>query len=284
MGSVWLKNVYCPLERLGAALLCPEERLMAMFTAYFDASGNAREQPYVIVSGYLANYGQWLKFDQLWRKIHDRFGALLPFHMADFVASITQPKYKEQSNARADYVAMASDPDKAEAFLRDLSSVQATHVHCGISCIVEMDVYKGVSSLLDLREVVPPYALGARMCIERIRQWQEYFLMPDPVECIFEAGDFEQGKFTQLMIDEGQDAPIYRKKIDFPGLQGADHYAWEQYNALNKLKQLQGHFQAGETFSFLISAIPKRHTKPDTAFLIKLCERKGIDPRTGISK
>jgi hypothetical protein len=45
-----------PLDRLAAALFTSsvqmETRLMGMFTACFDAAGNAQKQLYVIVSGY----------------------------------------------------------------------------------------------------------------------------------------------------------------------------------------------------------------------------------------
>ncbi|HZL66976.1 MAG TPA: hypothetical protein VFC29_06550, partial [Candidatus Limnocylindrales bacterium] len=122
------------------------------------------------------------------------------------------PQYKTQKNARADYVDIAKDPDIAKGFLGQLSILQAVMVNCGVSCVVTMDIYNDVSPLLDLRKVVPPYALGARMCIERIHRWEEQFASIEPVECIFEEGDFEQGKFTDLMVDEGRDPPIYKKK------------------------------------------------------------------------
>jgi len=232
----------------------------------------------------LANYGQWLNYDKEWKNIHDYFGMDQPFHMADFVAATTQPKYKSQSKARADYVEIAKDQARADLFLRSLSQCEVTNTLCGFSAIVEMSIYETVSSLLDLRKVVPPYALGARMCLEKLRQWKEYFSIHDEIECIFESGDLEQGRLIDLMVEEKENPPIFKKAIAFPGLQGADHYAWEQNNALKKYNRLQSEFQAREIFSFLISAIPKRHTKPDTAFLINLCERKGIDPRTGIKK
>jgi Protein of unknown function (DUF3800) len=257
---------------------------MALFTAYFDASGNAQKQPYVIVSGYIANYGQWTAFNQVWDKAHKEFEVETPFHMADFIAARFQPSYKNQSNARADYIELAKDPERYEAFLKVLSQLVATTVNCGISAIVNMSIYENVSSVLDLREVVPPYALGAQMCLERVRQWREYFNVPDPVECIFESGDFEQGKFTQLMIDEGQDPPIYRGKADFPGLQAADQYAWEQYHALVERDKFQDQMKVRHTFQFILRAIPKRHTSPSLAMLVRLCERKGIDPRTGFKK
>ena len=256
---------------------------MAMFTAYFDASGNAQDQPFTIVSGYIANYLQWQRFEEEWAEAHRFFEVEVPFHMADFVAAGSREEYRTQRNARADYVEIAKSPERANEFLKRLGLIQLSFVHCGVSCIVPMDVYEGVSSLLELRDVLPPYALGARMCIERVRQWEEKFAIRPPVECIFESGDFEQGKFTELMVDEGQDCPIYKKKADFAGLQGADQYAWEQSYFLKGRKQSIER-DPRKIFYFLLEAIPKLHTHPTQEFLVRLCERKGIDPRTGIKK
>lgn len=283
--DIFFREKHTATDRLAAALFVgdkdPRFRLMALFSAYFDASGNAKEQPYVIVSGYIANYGQWMAFNEVWEKVHQDYSVNLPFHMADFVAANFQPEYKKQKNARADYLQLAQNPDRATEFIKVLSQLVVTTVHCGISAIVNMSIYENVSSVLDLRDVVPPYALGAQMCLERVRHWTEYFNVKDPVECIFESGDFEQGKFTQLMIDEGKDPPIYKRKIDFPGLQAADQYAWEQYHALVDRDKYHDQMKMRETFEFILRAIPKRHASPSTAMLIRLCERKGINPRTG---
>jgi hypothetical protein len=121
------------------------------------------------------------------------------------------------------------------------------------------------------------------MCIERVHQWDEQFDSPEPVECIFEEGDFEQGKFTSLMIDEGMNPPIYKKKIDFAGLQAADHYAWEQFNFLKKYR-FGNDTKPRSTLELLLHTIPKLHVEPTTATLIKLRQAKSIDPKTGIKR
>jgi hypothetical protein len=191
-----------PIDRLAAKLFVgkanPRARLMAMFSAYFDCSGNAIEQPFVVVSGYIANFYQWKLFESSWEQIHKEHGVDLPFHMADFMSAHTNPRYQLQKNARQDYVKLAKDIDKSTKFFKQLCTAQLGLTNCGISCIVKMSVYEEISSLLDLRKVVPPYALAARMCMERIHRWEDEFDVQDvPVECIFEEGDFEQGKFTE---------------------------------------------------------------------------------------
>jgi hypothetical protein len=251
---------------------------MAMFTAYFDASGNAKDQPLVIVSGYIANHFQWRNFEDLWDRIHVDYGVSKPFHMAEFMAARRSPAYRHQKNARPDYVALAGDEKEADRFLRNLVWAQAMSVLCSISCIVPMSLYAEVDSVLELREVVPPYALGARMCIQRLHRWEDDYKIREPVEYIFESGDFEQGKFTELMIAEGEAVPIYKKKDDFAGLQGADHYAWEEFNFLKRhtVNELQN---ATPTLGMLLQSIPKLHTSPTIQGLIDICHIKGIDAR-----
>lgn len=256
---------------------------MAMFTAYFDASGSAAGQPYVIVAGYVASFFQWQRFEDEWSKAHLAFNVELPFHSTEFRSACVSDTYKHQSNARADYVEIAKNQVQAQAFLEVLGKIQTSFIHCGISCIIPMDVYEGVSSLLPLQEVLPPYALGARMCIEKLHQWEKKFLINPPAEYIFESGDLGQGKFTDLMVDEGEAVPIYKNKADFAGLQAADYYAWEQFYILKNLKRGMER-ETRKTLYFLLEAIPKLHTSPTQEWLIRLCERKGIDPRTGVKK
>jgi hypothetical protein len=83
------------------------------------------------------------------------------------------------------------------------------------------------------------------------------------------------------MIADGMDAPIYKKKKDFAGLQAADHYAWEQYHFL--MQQLIGsNSSVRGSFQALLNAVPKMHVEATRSGLIRLCEAKGIDPRTGV--
>jgi hypothetical protein len=75
--------------------------------------------------------------------------------------------------------------------------------------------------------------------------------------------------------------PIYKKKKDYAGLQGADHYAWEQ-SYFSKREQMGIPTPHRNTLKLLLKAIPKLHVPTTTATLIDLCHEKGIDPRTGV--
>jgi hypothetical protein len=250
---------------------------MAFFSAFFDASGDAQRHPVVIVAGFMANLQQWGMFDHLWKRAHREAGVELPFHMSDFVSACTNPKYAQQHKARADYVRLAKSPEEAELFIKHLATAILTCVHCGFSSVVPLALYQEANSILDLRSVVPPYALAARMAIEKLHQWENQFMIGEPAEYIFESGDFEQGKFTQLMVDEGRQVPIYKSKKDFCGLQAADFYAWEQFNAF--VRHEREDYIPRESGSRLIWGIPKLTVTTTLDRLIYLCEKKGIKPR-----
>jgi hypothetical protein len=151
--------------------------------------GNAQKHPVVIVAGFIANLQQWETLDYLWKLAHREAGVELPFHMADFVSACNNPKYAEQRNARADYVNLAKNPKDAELFTKHLATALLTCVHCGISSVVPLELYQQVNSLLDLRSLVPPYALAARMAIEKLHQWENQFAIGEPAEYIHSVDD-----------------------------------------------------------------------------------------------
>ena len=175
--------------------------------------------------------------------------------MSDFNSACTNPKYKLQTGARADYVEIAKDPRVAQEFLKLLSQLQMSFVHLGVSCIVETEIYDEINSLLNLKEVIPPFALGARMCIQKIRNWERDYAIRNRVECIFEQGDFGQGNFTKFMIDEGGCADLHSG--DFAGLQAADQYAWEQFNFLRRDHLGINRPYRGSHFLFFLESIPQ---------------------------
>ena len=253
---------------------------MAFFTGFFDASGNSKDQPYVVAAGYIANWCQWRLFEQQWRDIHKEFRIDLPFHATGFIDSQENPeRYAKQSNARPDYVALATIPGAGKICLRKLCVAQLSFVACGISSVIPLKIYDEIESD-DLLSKIPPFALGARMCTALVRKWELAFQIPQPVECIFEKGDFGQGQFSNLMRSEGADDPILKKKAEYAGLQAADHYAWEQAFFLKR--ELQGR-QSPERADFIaqLHMIPHIHGTHNAASLLEVCRINGIkaEPR-----
>jgi len=202
--------------------------------------------------------------------------------MAEFIAATTNQKYKDQSNARKDYVEIAKDSRKCTAFLRGLVLAQATFVNCAVTAVVRMNVYAEMDKYVQLREAIPPFAFGARYCVERVRKWERMFEIREPVEMIFEEGDLGHVEFSRLMVGEDSALPIYKKKDDFFGLQAADQYAWEIATRLKdeeKEKQLNREFDARIELKLLYDAIPHLHIEPTIESLAAVANQRGIPLR-----
>src|SRR5437764_1188134 len=66
---------------------------MAMFTAYFDASGHpdsVAAKPALFMSGFVSTVQRWAKFERDWLRLLREFGITPPFHMTDFESGYDQ--------------------------------------------------------------------------------------------------------------------------------------------------------------------------------------------------
>src|SRR5690242_11472191 len=68
-------------------------------TAYFDASGK-KEQPVLVVSGFVASEKQWLRFEEEWDALLGEFQLAHPFHTTDYVAAVQGTQYEQFSDNR----------------------------------------------------------------------------------------------------------------------------------------------------------------------------------------
>jgi hypothetical protein len=257
---------------------CSEGRNVAMFTVYLDAAGNSIDQPFLIVSGYVANVAQWQMFDSTWKRWHKEFQVDMPFHMAEFHAAVTNPeRYSGQRNARQDYLGIASDARKAKEFLYHLTRTQLLFMSCGFATIVPMAIYKEFDGYGELSEKISPYTIAAHICMENIRKWEEFSGVAQESEVIVESGDLGQDNFLKSMADERKNPPIPRKKAEFCGLQAADHYGWEM--AHNKKTMGRENFVARIDFELQLHGIPKRHREATAETVAHVMNMKGIKPR-----
>jgi hypothetical protein len=245
-----------------------EGHLMAQlsaYTAYFDASGHPSDQPFVVVAGYVANIHQWKFFNRMWESIHKEYDIALPFHATDFYARAKQYEHLPEGN----------ETGKPHDFITSLATAQQIYTLLHVSCVVDMGVYNDIADVFLIQTMVPAFALGARVCVALIQDWQKSFGVEHPIECVFEDGDFGKGKFIDLMRVERMPAPIFKDKGNFPGLQAADHIAWESSSHLKRERKAGGPVPRTHPFMQQL-AIPHIHIQATLANLLDLCERKGI--------
>ncbi|HET6842756.1 MAG TPA: hypothetical protein VFK06_13915 [Candidatus Angelobacter sp.] len=238
-----------------------------MFDAYFDASGHEADSPFVVVAGYVASIIQWKVFEHAWDATLKRYGITRGFHATDFMAIPKRAEFKkwEQGNP------------EAEQFLGELIACQQVYPVLSISCIVSMSDYNDVDRRYAIRNIFPPYALAARVCIAKASKWAEDHGIKE-LECIFEDGDFGQGKFLHVMREEGR--PIIPKteaKLKFGALQAADHLAWEQ-NQYRKREMRNPDLPIRGSFNSLLT-MPQIHSHFPKDRLEEFCKAKGVQPR-----
>src|ERR1035438_6245958 len=100
------------------------ENLIAMFTAYFDASGR-RDTRVLTMAGFVSDVRKWAKFDGKWSAILKREN-IPAFHMTDFVAR--KPPFDCWQGRDAD----------RDLFFRDLLATAVKYTHKAFSAMLQI--------------------------------------------------------------------------------------------------------------------------------------------------
>jgi hypothetical protein len=189
-----------------------EKGLLAVFSAYFDASGDEtdRRTRFISVSGFIAAAPIWIEFEKLWleRLATDKiFGTdgLPEFHMSD-CANFTYAFEKWKDNDR-----------KRQALLRDLINIVKLAGR-KVSCIVDIEKFKSLldEDIRDKFGLTAAYVLAGRACGARVKEWCWLDGSPhlSQVQFFFERGD---GKEIQLdlgfrLLNDDYPEPSFKPK------------------------------------------------------------------------
>ena len=226
---------------------------MAALTIYLDDSGTAPDQPMAVVSGLIASYPQWKKFNRDWDKARKDLGFDV-FHSSECVASNFKSEFSQWDERR-----------KIRTFRR-LREIIAQRSAQGFGVAVHKK---------DFDEVVPQelrqelgkyhYTIAVRIVIGLVEQWRLSLGIREPVEYIFDRMADKKSKaeidavFEQAeqLTDSLHDFGIYngchsfRDKREILPLQAADILAWTVYQrALHHESEKPVHVVAQETFDY----------------------------------
>jgi hypothetical protein len=185
---------------------------MAMFTAYFDASGNKRTRV-LSIAGFVSQVPKWERFEKEWR-------TLLPptvqlFHMKDFVSS------------RKGWEQWKGHSVKRVWFVSRLVACIRRHIHNGFSAQVSMAHYRAMDAEFAFSEkFASPYSLVGFGCLKQLKQWAEKKgIDARNILCIFEEGDDDQGVFIDRAKKDGFDVTP-RSKKHIRAFDACDLAAW----------------------------------------------------------
>jgi hypothetical protein len=211
--------------------------ILAMFTAYFDASGSEAGQPVLAVAGFLASAEAWCDFEKQWlARLSD--DDLEYFHTTEFNSSTGQFQigWKENSERR-------------DRLIRDL--VQIIQANAGRK-FGEVIVNNTLLSTMPEREreywKLGAYSLAGRTCAAKVRLWAKSQNLRSVPELVFEDGDKGKGMLTKILERDGFATPIFKPKrdrMDDTGmviraavpLQAADLFAYELFDPMRKIEQ-----------------------------------------------
>lgn len=211
-----------------ALTCCPikysKENTAAIYSAYFDDSGHPDQGPYVIVSGFLAERGQWNRFEREWKAALKDQGMTI-FHATDF------------ATGNGEFESWRKDNRRRTGFLQRLIGVIKRNTVRSFSCAIPLDEFRRVDNQFILKESLGnPYPLAARFCIARADEWAASMNVASPIQYIFEDGTKHKGQLLWVAEKDGKPTPTFKKKHEAVPLQAADMVAWEHNRFLTKLK------------------------------------------------
>lgn len=199
--------VYSPIEHLAKAIWFSHwrESSLAMFSAYFDASGQEETKTNLVVSvaGFVAPAEVWSDFDIEWRARlkEDGFDGFHMAHCANFAHEFEDWKDKkiERQKLLRSLIAL----------LKPLSRKFA--------CAIPLKEYRTNLEPVYLEDpLFKAYSMAGRWCASRLRQWtwREKYPSIDNVGLFYEHGDNWQDELKKQLIGDQLPCPNFKPKFD----------------------------------------------------------------------
>ena len=209
----------------------PERCLMAMFTAYFDASGKPHDPTVFLVSGFVSSERKWLRFEDEWAAFLKEWGIRGTFHTTDYIKAQMGTHYEQFHG---------NDPLRDE-FERRAVKVIRRGIRKPVSCGLLLEDYRRVLAEYRLPDAFGhfrhPYSLCAIHCTLAVVFWGDRRMKSnDLLEFIYEDGDDDKGFFIKEFKKINGEPPIFRTKDKHPQFQAADILAWRHARLLKITK------------------------------------------------
>jgi hypothetical protein len=243
---------------------------MAMFTAYFDASGQpgtAGPKRALYVAGFVSSVQNWKKFEAGWPLLLARHRLPMPFHMADFMA-----------RANPHYTGQYKDWQGDElGFRTDVATLIKRHTNKPFAAGVTMEHLARMFAEYDVRSDEPrePFPwCGLHVCRaaliwEGTRRLKRR--LRTEMDLVFEDGDQDKGKLKTALWDWYKREITFRSNNDksFAPFAACDFLAWEfrkwserREIGYEKLSQADNATTPEEKRRLLISAMKGVHPGP----------------------
>jgi hypothetical protein len=216
---------YSRIEHISKAIFFSQwdNSYMAIFTAYFDVSGHPDSTDVLSVAGFIANTGQWTRFEKEWKKVLANYG-VLSLHMRSFAHSTEE------------FTSWKGDEDKRRAFLSALINVLVPRVRHSFVSSVYLPDYRAIDKVNSIRSLRSPFALAGCTCIGKVMDWATAKgFDTSKLAFVFEDGDEDKLNFAQCAFHDFNVNPIFLNKAQSVAFQAADLLAYEHLKANIKI-------------------------------------------------
>lgn len=221
---------------------------MAIFNAYFDASGSERTRV-IAVAGFVSRVEKWERLEDEWKE-------LLPdtvhmFHMTDFVSG-------------RDGWESWRGPDNSERrakFIQSLVACIKRNTNQGFSASLRSAQYREVNHEYTLKELFGgPYSFLGISCLGRLKKWADKRRIDvGKILCIFEDGDHGQGDFISLARKDGYNA-IPQSKANIRAFDACDLAAWKSKSIIDDAWERQLHLESSNAADKIMQAVKQIET------------------------
>lgn len=188
---------------------------IAMFTAYFDASGN-KQNSVLTVAGFVSRVNRWERFENEWRSLLP--SSVSMFHMTDFVSS---------QNGWEDWKGPQNGHRRKVLIERLVSCIKGA-TNKGFTQSLRLRHYHECDREYMLTEKYDqPYVMLGLGCLGALAAWAtKKDINKHNILCIFEEGDDGQGTLIKMARDDGFNA-IPQSKKDIRAFDACDLAAWK---------------------------------------------------------
>jgi hypothetical protein len=204
---------------------------MAMFTAYFDASGHPAGTDVLSVAGFVAHASQWTLFEKRWQKVLNRYG-VSSLHMKDF------------AHSTGEYKAWKGDEKKRVAFLSSLIGVIKQTARHSFASSLYLPAYRTIDNAHQIRAIRSPLAFAGCTVLQNARNWAlETRIDLSQMLFVFEDGDADKPNFFQSAVHDVGITPNFMPKSQTNAFQAADLLAYEHLKANLKVVPQSGVYE-----------------------------------------
>ncbi len=203
----------------------PRRCWMALFQAYYDASGSqSSPDSGLAVVGLVANEARWLRFERHWEDVLRDFGVTAHHHKDYTVCA-----------RGSDFASWKGEDERRTQYLKALIGALNLGMNKGFVVVIPPDVLQAVNKEVTFGD--NGYALAANVCRRYVEKWLNKKHPSAELHHVFEDGDTGQGMLRDLVafrdIIIGLRSPLtVLPKKDPQGrrlrqFEAADLVAWE---------------------------------------------------------